>query len=170
MMNKVLRLALPVLVFACGGTKATKPGLEDSNPQDVARAGVLDESFDPSTLREPPIPILPKNRETGAVEQGAATSEELKVEGEQEMTGYRIQILQTEFAEEAREIQKEALLLDQEIYLTFDNPYYKVRLGDFQRRSDAEEFLENVLDKGFRNAWIVRTKIKLQAEPDKGSE
>jgi len=43
--------------------------------------------------------------------------------------------------------------------LEFDSPYYKVRLGDFHIREEAEEIREIVRSRGYPKAWIVKSKI-----------
>jgi len=44
-------------------------------------------------------------------------------------------------------------------YLEFDSPNYKVRLGDFRTREEAEEIREIVRSMGYPKAWIVKSKI-----------
>ncbi len=47
---------------------------------------------------------------------------------------------------------------DMPVYLTFNAPYYKVRVGDFIRRSDAELFLQKIKSK-YPNAFVVKEEI-----------
>ena len=49
--------------------------------------------------------------------------------------------------------------LDIDAYVSYDNPYYKVRIGDFTSRYDAEEFLTTLEGRGYKTAWIVRTLV-----------
>ena len=44
-------------------------------------------------------------------------------------------------------------------YLDFDSPYYKVRVGDFRSREEADNVREMVRSKGYPKAWIVKTKV-----------
>ena len=43
-------------------------------------------------------------------------------------------------------------------YLTFNEPYYKVRVGDFRTRMDAEGFRQMVIIE-FPNAYVVPDKV-----------
>ncbi len=43
-------------------------------------------------------------------------------------------------------------------YLTFNEPYYKVRVGDFRTRMDAEGFRQLVITE-FPNAYVVPDKV-----------
>lgn len=49
---------------------------------------------------------------------------------------------------------------DADAYLSFDQPYYKVRVGDFRSRLDAKRF-EYLIFKDYPNAFIVPDKIRL---------
>ena len=46
-------------------------------------------------------------------------------------------------------------------YRVFDPPFYKVRVGDFINWYDAEKLQKLAIQKGFREAWVIRTKVNL---------
>jgi hypothetical protein len=157
--RNIFVVAVSVLLIACGGSRKTN----ESKPADtggITGLENLNEDFDPLQLAEPPIPIRPKMEE----KQEATSTDESTAQRAgkipKEIIGYRIQLFQTEDAREAREFQKDALLrLDIDTYVSHDNPYYKVRIGDFTGRYEAEGFLLTLEDKGYKGAWIVRTLI-----------
>jgi hypothetical protein len=45
-------------------------------------------------------------------------------------------------------------------YLTFKTPNYKVRVGDFRTKLDAQRFLNEILT-DYPNAWIIDDRINL---------
>ena len=45
-------------------------------------------------------------------------------------------------------------------YLSFKSPNYKVRVGDFRTRLDAQRFLNQVIAE-YPNAWIIADEINL---------
>lgn len=45
-------------------------------------------------------------------------------------------------------------------YLTFKAPNYKVRVGDFRTKIDAQRFLNEIIIE-YPNAWIITEKINL---------
>lgn len=47
---------------------------------------------------------------------------------------------------------------DQGAYLTFNEPYYKVRIGNFRTRMDAEGFLQKIISE-FPTAYIVPDNV-----------
>ena len=46
------------------------------------------------------------------------------------------------------------------IYVIFEAPNYKVRIGDFIDRQKAEKYRKQLANKGYSSAWIVRTKVE----------
>jgi len=43
-------------------------------------------------------------------------------------------------------------------YITFGEPYYRVRVGDFRTRLDAIQFL-TMIQRSYPQAWVVKDKI-----------
>ncbi len=43
-------------------------------------------------------------------------------------------------------------------YISFREPYYRIRIGDFRTKMEALGFLERIL-RYYPNAWIIRDKI-----------
>ncbi len=76
--------------------------------------------------------------------------------------GFRVQLMQTSDREEANHIRRMAILrFDKEVYMVFEEPYYKVRLGNFATADAAEGFRKVAEEKGFPDAWVVGSKVKL---------
>lgn len=77
--------------------------------------------------------------------------------------GYRIQILKAS-GNDALDLTEEAKTLfmekysDANVYLTFDEPYYRVRVGDFRTRLEAEKFLRKISRK-YPGAWVIQDYI-----------
>jgi len=47
-------------------------------------------------------------------------------------------------------------------YLSFGQPYYRIRVGDFRNRIEAEGFLRNVIGR-YNQAFVVRERINSPA-------
>ena len=88
---------------------------------------------------------------------------ETAIEENVQLDGFRIQLLSTKDLENAT--RAKAIAVEQfndvkvKFYLEFDSPNYKVRLGDFRTREEAEEIREIVRSMGYPKAWIVKSKI-----------
>ncbi|MEO0263474.1 MAG: SPOR domain-containing protein [candidate division WOR-3 bacterium] len=75
--------------------------------------------------------------------------------------GYRVQILATSNKEKADMFAKEAQARfpDQKVYVEFIPPYYKVRIGEFITREEAEAFRAKAKSLGYFDAFIVESQI-----------
>jgi hypothetical protein len=79
--------------------------------------------------------------------------------------GYRIQIFfdsGTKSKIRARSVYDNFLIKYSNIgaYLTFKAPNYKVRVGDFRTKLDAQRFLNEIIA-DYPNAWIIEDQINL---------
>ncbi|MDE2830078.1 MAG: SPOR domain-containing protein [Gemmatimonadota bacterium] len=75
-------------------------------------------------------------------------------------SGFRVQIFSssTRGSAENAQMQARAQLRRDDVFIDFEPPYFKVRVGNFQTRNDAEILLEEVTKKGYETAFIVQTK------------
>ena len=78
--------------------------------------------------------------------------------------GYRVQVLATRYFERADSlavIMKNTV--SDSVYVDFEAPNYKVRIGDFIDRNSAESLQQDLVQMGYNSAWILRTRINSQA-------
>ena len=56
--------------------------------------------------------------------------------------GFRIQVLSTTSRDQANQVKSDLLnrFLDEKTYLQYQSPYFKVRIGNFINKVDAEKF------------------------------
>ncbi len=75
--------------------------------------------------------------------------------------GFRIQLYSTSDMEAAQDVYDvaDSIFTDHWIYVVYEVPFYKVRLGDFETRPQANRTLANVVAEGFRDAWIVPDRV-----------
>jgi hypothetical protein len=95
----------------------------------------------------------------------AADRQEDSVVVESELTqGYRIQIFATGSFDEANAMRQTAVqrLTEDSLYVVFDPPVYKVRVGDFRSRVEANQRLGVISAMGFADAWVVGDKITVR--------
>ncbi len=78
--------------------------------------------------------------------------------------GYRVQVLATRYYERADSL---AVLMkntvSDSVYVDFEAPNYKVRIGDFIDRNSAESLQQELVQMGYNSAWILRARINSQA-------
>ena len=46
------------------------------------------------------------------------------------------------------------------MYIDFETPLYKLRIGSFKNRRNAEEAIDSISKLGAKDAWIIRAKEK----------
>ncbi len=85
----------------------------------------------------------------------------VNVQSESDATSrFRVQIFSSSTQSSAENVQRQARvqLTRDDVFIDFEPPYFKVRVGNFQTRNDAEILLEEVTKKGYETAFIVQAK------------
>ena len=115
--------------------------------------------FDISKVRDP-IPTTPM-----VIDKIFGTSQLKMIDslrGVQVSTkeGYRLQLFESSTVDEAKKVMaKFGKSLKDTLYLVFDAPLYKVHYGDFVTKNQVEDVKIKLRKKGFKNIWIVRSRI-----------
>ena len=77
--------------------------------------------------------------------------------------GYRIQIFESIVSSIARaEAKRFQNILGDTVYIEFEAPLYKLRIGNYVERKKAERAIETIKRLGAKDSWIVRTRIDLK--------
>lgn len=156
-----VNLFLLIFIFlgCAAGEKVKRPSSKE--PGAVVNFEAMNEDFDPEKLDDDNISIEETektyiNLEDRLLTQGESLEDSV-------VTGYRVQLVQTTAPDEAKNVEREAIFrFNEEVYRVFDAPFYKVRVGDFVNWYDAEKLQKLAIQKGFREAWVIRTKINLK--------
>ncbi len=79
----------------------------------------------------------------------------------EETQGFRIQIFASSSIDEANaaKVGAEEKFLRDPIYVVYDPPVYKVRVGDYSTRFDANQQLTRLVNIGYPDAWVVADRI-----------
>ncbi|HID10684.1 MAG TPA: SPOR domain-containing protein [Candidatus Latescibacteria bacterium] len=146
-----------LLTFSCGGP-----------PQRDALHG---REFDPLSLGDELTPgeLSRLLEEAKRGERGAPTepAPEDTTGGERlrEVLGWQVQIFATTDYERASAVREEAkTLFGVPVYLRFEPPYYKVRVGECRTRAEAEALRKQAIRLGYTSAFPVRTRIEVPTE------
>jgi len=76
--------------------------------------------------------------------------------------GFRIQIFESMVSSIARaEAKRFQNILGDTVYLYFETPLYKLRIGNYIDRKKAEKAISAINRLGAKDSWIVRTKIDM---------
>ena len=77
------------------------------------------------------------------------------------LDGYRLQLYESSSAGEAnKKMGKYRKSLKDSLYLVFDAPLYKIRYGNYVTKNEAEIEKNNLKNKGYRSAWVVKSRIE----------
>jgi hypothetical protein len=153
------------MLFTC---TPVPPG-QGEPPPELAES---ESDFDPLAQdAERPIRITAEGENEGPT---LSTDEQGGIEAAEDLTGperpgvargYRVQIFLSDDLREASRVMAEAReRFEQEVYLEYDAPYYKVRAGDCPTEWEGEELLRVARRLGYPDAWLVRTIISLPQE------
>ena len=75
--------------------------------------------------------------------------------------GYRIQVIISENQEDLIEIKDNLeKVIKEKIYIQFELPNYKLRVGNFSSRKKAELYRNEIARLGYRSAWVIPTLIE----------
>lgn len=129
--------------------------------------GIINEFFDPLVLDDEELKVkktISSEAKANRFEEAIAKSDSIQQSSEV-ATGFRVQICAVSEEEKARQVQRDAIVkfADEEVYLIYEAPYYKVRVGNCASRLEADQLQQAAIQKGFEDAWVVRTKIKLKS-------
>ena len=77
--------------------------------------------------------------------------------------GYRVQLFAGREQDRALDIKAAAeSRFGISVYLVYEAPQYKVRVGNFVNRLQASELLNSIKLDGYRDAWIVRSQVEIE--------
>ncbi len=81
----------------------------------------------------------------------------------QEINGFRIQIYRTEDLNEAK--RRESLYIttfgEENVTLIFEPPFYKIRIGKFRNKEEAEKFQQTLGWRGISDTIIVPDRVSV---------
>ena len=167
-MRKIYLLFV-ILFIGCAGMshRVAADGAAVPPALSSAATAEMDESFDPLTLDDFEFSVSAAKPAVGSDIRTVTPEELLQAVANgasndaDEIEGYRVQLLATRSEEEARAMVRNAVIsFSEQVYREFDNPYYKIRVGDFKSRYDAVMLQEKALQMGFSEAWVVRSMVK----------
>ena len=127
---------------------------------DVYQHGLDD--WQPAWMPVPPPPAsfnLAQQQTQRPTLPASADSTGGQVRRKRQTQGFRVQLANVMSEDQARAIETRAKPLFDAIYITFRSPNYKVRAGDFTKRSDADRAAAEAKALGFRSAWVVPDRV-----------
>ncbi|MDZ7624176.1 MAG: SPOR domain-containing protein [Ignavibacteriaceae bacterium] len=77
--------------------------------------------------------------------------------------GYRVQVLSTDDIDEANRVRAEVYekTTRKEVYVIFEPPFYKVKVGDFTSKSEADNLRFKLNQLGYTESKVVQETVNL---------
>ena len=116
--------------------------------------------FDMSRVRDA-VPIAPKILDAIYGKSQLNDLDSLKNIRATTRNGFRIQLYESSSSEKVNDvIKKYKKKMIDSLYVIFEAPVYKIHYGNFSRKYEAEKIKKQLRQKGFKNIWIVRSRIE----------
>lgn len=159
---------LTILTHGCAPREVIK---ETDEERFLDALNEYEREFDPSQYNAP-FQLHEEEDERSDVEHGRLPIPDPEEHATPEfIQGFRIQLYSSSDMENVQEVVHvaDSLFTDHWTYVVYEAPFYKVRLGDFHSRLMANRALSEVINVGFRDAWIVPDRI-VKEPPEKNIE
>ncbi|MBN1480274.1 SPOR domain-containing protein [candidate division KSB1 bacterium] len=160
---KYLLVLLGFVFLSCSASKQTVKSDEPVRAIQEKTSVERNEEFDPLTLGDYRLEIdtaKPLDDTVDIAQLLRSASPADSASEPSKIRGFRVQLISTRNEEEARSVMRNAIISFAEpVYRDYDNPYYKIRVGDFKSRYDASKVQEQAIELGFQEAWVVRALI-----------
>jgi len=135
----------------------------NSFSQDTVRHKALDT---PAVIvhKDPRVDLLVKKQ----IQINEETSREARRIGK----GYRLLVINTNNRDEAVDAKTKVYTFFPELksYLIYQSPYFKLKVGNFKDRKEAEEYRERLQKYFPRGVFIMNDTIELKLDKDKDAE
>lgn len=155
------------VVLACASAPASKTAPPAAAPAAAAPADTPTDApaavppaggATAAELSTPPPPPPAPPPAAGQVDQGEGWTEPA---AGSTLPGYRVQIFASSEEPRAKEVAAEARSrLAEPVYVVYEAPLYKVRVGDCVTRGEADALKERAAAQGFDGAWVAETTVQ----------
>ncbi len=101
------------------------------------------------------------NERTGALNPRISSNQQASsAEPDTNTSGYRVQIdLFSDESDAHKYADRVRSKIDMNVYVSYEAPFFRVRTGNFSTKSEAENYVKYLKDKGFRKSMWIKTMI-----------
>lgn len=117
-----------------------------------------EKTFQPSNYNDELTEILQQEKKEREIIEAARV---FKIAPPETIPGFRAQVMFTSEIEEANSVRDSIfnILPEEWNYIVYETPYYKIRVGNFIDRADANMMVKKLFSLGFKDAWVVPDRI-----------
>jgi hypothetical protein len=165
----VLRMVLPIVcmmafITGCRGS-FERPGEEETTGEEAPAKPEYDPMGLPADYDNVPdkYPLMAVRDSSSQPDAFPSSFGIAADSGAVPYESYRIQLFTSKtYGPAVRELDIAREVFDREVFLDYEVPYYKVRIGDFRNREAAEKYLPAAKEAGYRDAWVVRVATNVR--------
>jgi hypothetical protein len=150
-------VTLLVIFAGCKSPEASRKETNDKTELNSFLAK-YENTFQPAKYNDDVAVILrDEKKERDAIEAAKV----FKIAPPETIPGFRAQVMFTSEIEEANSVRDSIsnILPEEWNYVVYETPYYKIRVGNFIDRADANMMVKKLSSLGFKDAWVVPDKI-----------
>jgi SPOR domain len=171
----ILLFILSLLIVSCSASTADRYGKDENNKENKEKKkeepgkNESEENFDLTPYRAT-FNVKENEKGTKTVKPDVWYSYKSKsitdTSAQQivsQTNGYRVQVFSTDNLQEADSIRTELYLKTNQkaVYITFEPPFYKVKVGDFLKNSEAKDLSFKLNQIGYTEARVINDKINI---------
>lgn len=129
-------------------------------------AAGMHSGFAQDTLKN--ISISKDARLDKLVERNKKTNEEAYYKTIRNMSGYRLQVINTNDRNKALSVKTKMMteFPGEKTYLIYQSPYFKIQMGNFIKREDADNLMDRVKKVYPTGVFIVPSKVEIRPTKD----
>ncbi len=150
-------LLLPLVILGCGGSGETR---KEESPDAEFRSFLLnyERTFNPSQYNPDISTIKALESSVYAALHSATVYTTLLPET---IPGFRVQAFLTQEIDQALAVRDTLAneFQDDLVYMVYDAPYYKIRIGNYPERPAAAPMVKKLIQLGYKDAWIVPDNV-----------
>jgi len=168
----LLILFFPVLIFiySCGATSTVRYDRNKENEKKEVKGNNYKETFDIAPYRtkieikKKPVPEESAGDMDiwyGYAERDTTSDSVKTIVGT--TNGFRVQVYVTDNLEEADSLKSELAerIIQKNIYIIFDPPFYKVEVGDFKSVGDAKDLNFKLTQMGYTESRVIASTVNI---------
>ena len=102
------------------------------------------------------------------VKKSRDINEELYYKTIRNLAGYRLQVINTNDRNKALEVKSKLVndFPDEKTYLIYHAPYFKIQMGNFRTREDAEKLMKKIKSIYPSGVFVVPSRVEIKPTKD----
>ncbi|HEY6907337.1 MAG TPA: SPOR domain-containing protein [Ignavibacteriaceae bacterium] len=168
----LIALVLPFFLYSCGASSTVRYERQKEKKETIKKTDtkIPEEDFDITQYRTE-IDIKAKTSNTvdmssidawyGYEKKDTSQAQEKAIISTAQ--GFRVQVLATDNLEEADSLKSElsGKVIQKNIYVIFDPPFYKVEVGDFVNMGDARDLDFKLNQMGYTESRVIASTVNI---------